>query len=567
MGARLTGHPVFPQSVLRDTLHGVTVLARREVTFKPLDSEPLLSTVYNVEICAVGIEYPLASGPATFTTEDLLEAVASQDDPAIVPPRVWLGHPDDDRFHAGRATPAGSAEPALGKIVNMRVEDEGMTLVGDISGVPTWLAKILASAYPSRSIEGFRDATTATGRNWRLVVTDLALLGVVWPGVSTLEDLQSLFSEEGPEDVEVKEVEPMTVAAAARISGQVDVDDVRRAFVAAVQDGQFAGDLEWPWIRAMLQDPNELIVDDDATGEIWRLPYEVKDKEITFGSIKKVHIEYVNASQKRDPSARALVVTHVHLKGRQVAASYTSREESLVGITQEVQSMTPEQLRASLGLPSDATDEQVASKISELRAAAEPTPSPDQVPASPEAPFHGPGSPPDAAPAPEAPTQADPEPREVGDPERITQPDRGNDNDIHAAMAVLQKAGLAAVPMQAWQGMQAQVGVLSKRHEEDEKVTRQQILATAVRDGKIYPHQQSYYAERLEDPATRQSFVHLLTADVAQGGLMAGLVPVEGRQYSTVDGGSVSAEAYDPSWFPEIQNRDAVGSSPITQEG
>src|SRR4051812_20836114 len=156
---------------------------RRKVTFEEIDgTDGLLAVVRNVDVCAVGIEYPLASGPATFTPDDLVQAVASQDDPAVRPPRVWLGHPDDDRFHEGRSSPAGSAEPALGTVQAMRIEDNGMTLVGDIYGCPTWLAKILSSAYPSRSIEGFQNAQTVTGHEWGLVVTDLALLGVVWPG-------------------------------------------------------------------------------------------------------------------------------------------------------------------------------------------------------------------------------------------------------------------------------------------------------------------------------------------------------------------------------------------------
>lgn len=139
--------------------------SERTVTYAPIEgTDGLLSTVYDVELCATGIEYPLASGPTTFTPEDLLQAVASQDDPAVQSPRVWLGHPDDDRFHAGRASPAGSAEPALGKAVNLRVEDNGQTLVGDVVGCPTWLAKILSSAYPSRSVEGFQEATTVTDR-------------------------------------------------------------------------------------------------------------------------------------------------------------------------------------------------------------------------------------------------------------------------------------------------------------------------------------------------------------------------------------------------------------------
>jgi hypothetical protein len=532
----------------------MTIRASRDVTFKPLDEEPLLSTVYNIEVCAVGIEYPLSTGPATFTTEDLLEAVASQQDPAIVPPRVWLGHPDDDRFHAGRATPAGSAEPALGKLVNMRVEDEGMTLVADAVGVPTWLAKILSSAFPSRSIEGFQEATTATGRTWGLVVTDLALLGVTWPGVSTLEDLQALYSEDGPEGVDVKEDDQMTIAAGRSVEGQVDLDDIRRAFGKAVEAGQFE-DIKWPWIRAVLLDPNELIIDDDASGEIFRLPYTPDEKDgATFGELKQVKINYVNASQQKDGAMRAAATAGLTV-GREVAVIYASREESRIHNDQEV-TMTPEELRASLGLPTDATDDQVKSKITELQAAVD-NPSPDQVPAQPESPAHGPGSPPDPAPPREAPTQADPEEREVGE--------RNTTDDVNAAMETLKKHGLVGVPAQAWTQQQATVQSLAAKHEEDGKSHRQSIVVSALRAGKIFPSQREYYAQKVEDPNTRDTFLHLLTASVADGGLMENTVPVHAR---SVDAGDVSltAEAYPSAWLPEVAQPKSASGEPITVE-
>lgn len=525
----------------------------RKVSYRPIpETEGLLSTVYDVDVCAVGIEYPLASGPTTFTTEDLLHAVASQDDPNVHPPRVWLGHTDDDRFHAGRATPAGSAEPALGKIVNMRVEDDGMTLVGDITGCPTWLAKILASAYPSRSIEGFKGAVTASGREWRMVITDMALLGVTWPGVSSLEDLRALYSEEGPE-VEITEEEMMPIAA-ARVRAQVDVDDVRRAFGKSFEAGEFK-ELEWPWIRAILQDPNELIIDDDATGEIHRLPYSSNDKrEVTFGELKQVKIEYVNASHKQDPQFKTDVIkVTAELGGRPVAASYQTRDESLANLDQEVH-MDPAKLRASLGLPADATDDQVRAKLTELQAALEP--SPDQVPAVPESPFKGPGSPPEADPPKEAPTKADPEERPIGDPARITTPEQ--------VAAALKAAGLVAVPSDQWTGLQANVAQLTQVREAEQARQDLSLVAQAVIDRKIFPHQRPYYEAKIADPVTRDTFRHLLTASVDSGGLMAGIVPA--HQLSTDDGQlTANTEAYPASWFPEVQQAKSDG--PITLEG
>lgn len=64
----------------------------------------------------------------------------------------------------------------------------------DLVGVPGWLADIVASAYPSRSIE----ATTTDDGDMR--ITALELLGVTAPGVHDIEDLRSLY-ERAPRDL------------------------------------------------------------------------------------------------------------------------------------------------------------------------------------------------------------------------------------------------------------------------------------------------------------------------------------------------------------------------------
>ena len=87
-------------------------------------------------------------------------------------------------------------QPCVGKFVNLRVEDQGNTLYGDLVGVPKWLAEILPTAYPSRSVEAYFGVSTATNRKHEMIVTSVALLGENLPGVSTLDDLEYLFSDE-----------------------------------------------------------------------------------------------------------------------------------------------------------------------------------------------------------------------------------------------------------------------------------------------------------------------------------------------------------------------------------
>lgn len=260
-------------------------------------AKPQLTTVPDVQIIKTGIEYPLSSGPTTFTSEDLAAAVEAQNDPSIPQPRIWLGHPDDKRIHGERRDSPPSGEPAVGKVTDMRLTEEGNCIVGDLSGVPIWFANIMSSAFPSRSIEGRFNVKTPTGKQHRLVISGLALLGVVWPGVLTIEDIATLYTEEGPKITlnEASSELPVAVMAAQarQVAGQVTVEDLRRAWYENNR-----GDPEkfnW-WIRSIYLDPNELIVDADDGGTLLRQPFTVKKEKVKFGKPKKVKIKYVNAS-------------------------------------------------------------------------------------------------------------------------------------------------------------------------------------------------------------------------------------------------------------------------------
>jgi len=261
------------------------------------ETRPLLTTVPDVPILKTGIEYPLASGPTTFTPEDLASAVAAQSDPAIPQPRIWIGHPDDERIHGDRRSGVPSGEPALGKVCDMRLTEDGHCIVGDLTGVPIWLGNIMASAFPSRSIEGRFNVKTPTGKNHRLVINGLALLGVTWPGVLTIEDIASLYTEEGPQ-VTIAEASPdrpieVEAAGLRKVSGQLTVEDLRTAWYSTVRSDPSKNN--W-WLRSIYIEPNELIVDADDGGTLLRQPFAIKGDKVKFGKAKKVKIQYINAS-------------------------------------------------------------------------------------------------------------------------------------------------------------------------------------------------------------------------------------------------------------------------------
>jgi hypothetical protein len=144
-----------------------------------------MKTRLGVEIGRVGT-YPLSTGMHEFTRAQFASAVRNAAGrPA---PRIGIGH-TDPRWAQIDASKDG--EPALGRIENLRLDEDGDVLVGDYVNMPDWFADALPSAFPGRSIEGSCDGDD-------LILTSVKVLGTKMPGIHTLEDLQELVSDEGP---------------------------------------------------------------------------------------------------------------------------------------------------------------------------------------------------------------------------------------------------------------------------------------------------------------------------------------------------------------------------------
>ncbi len=253
---------------------------------------PTLARVPNVELIQTGT-WNIASGTATFTSADLLNAVAALDCPAVRRPILKLGH---DGQH-------GQGEPAVGYVDKLRVADDMRTLVGDLAGMPAWLAdvnaageSVLASAYPDRSIEGEWDYVCQMGHKHGFVVHALALLGTERQGVGTLQSLQDLYGVAASAGRD----RPM----ARTITAGVTDEDVRRAFYADAL-GQ-----DWDhWIVQMQLDPPTIIYVDDATGGYFSCPVTIGKGSgaaaVTFGEPTAVSMEFIPAKVK--PAAGLVV--------------------------------------------------------------------------------------------------------------------------------------------------------------------------------------------------------------------------------------------------------------------
>lgn len=264
---------------------------------------PPLVTLSGVDVVAMGT-WKLSSGETTFTRQDLADAIDAASCPSIGPPVMKLGHVD----------PRFDGEPAVGKVINMELSAGGTKITGDLAGMPGWLGEIAASAYPRRSIEGYRDVQCQQGHTHPFVIAALALLGVTPPGVGVLNDLQDIASLYG-----VTASEPASTGTKWRtemtdqvFAAGVTVDDVRRAYME--QAGyQY-------WITEMQLDPPQLIVADESTRKIYRVPVKIKAGAVTFADPVEVQVEYLDIAA----SARNALVF------------YASAEESLAGLGEEV---------------------------------------------------------------------------------------------------------------------------------------------------------------------------------------------------------------------------------------
>jgi hypothetical protein len=206
--------------------------------------EPVFAAeLRGIELARPGT-WKLSSGTQTFTEAHLHDAARYAQRPGARPSPVKIGHVD----------PRFDGEPALGWVGNVRVEDRnGPVLIGDITGMPDWLAASAKDAWPDRSVEGWLDFKTDDGEEYSFVVEALALLGVTPPGMSSIQSLRDLPKAVGiaaasgvrvvasmaSAPVAVEEgagpMDPAKIREALGLSADAPDDEVGSALVVAAQ--------------------------------------------------------------------------------------------------------------------------------------------------------------------------------------------------------------------------------------------------------------------------------------------------------------------------------------------
>lgn len=342
---------------------------------------PLLAVIPDVELIEVGLNWPLMSDgkeDGTFTPEDCAAAIAALDDPSIRAPKIIFGHRP---VPAGAASPQpaaafGPGSPVWGGATNLRTRNEGMTLVCDLAGVPTWLAEVMPSAWPSRSIQGRRNVVSETGRTHALVIDFISLLGVELPAISTLDEVRAVWSARTPEEAQVTLTPTTALEAAAMptrtptaVAASVSDEDIRRAFYESLSPT----DYDWMWIREVELDPLAIVVVDDRNGEAWRYPVTISGGDITFDSGEPGDMQFV-------PKVAAGATTSAS-RANTESIVYASRNESREGVA----GMDVAELRKALNLGDDVSEEDVLAKVTELAARPEPTADTVETPPTPPA--------------------------------------------------------------------------------------------------------------------------------------------------------------------------------------
>lgn len=323
------------------------------------DATPLLATVKNVEIAHVGY-WDISNADGWHPSEEnMAQAVAAMSCPAIRRPVLKFGHTGE----------GGEGNPTLGSIDNLRLTDDGMGLIGDYVGIPGWLAEkdeesgqsILSSAYPDRSGEFAENFVCQVGHVHPFVVRAVALLGVEAPGIGTLESLFDLYANAPKKEV---------IAMAKTANAGVTADRIRKLYY----EGPAASDFNL-WVQEMYVDPPELIVKNEATDELLRVPYTASEDSVEFGEAQAVKVEYVSARASNNGARVYSCATKT--ESRPVVRNTPNAAETTKGTT--VATTLLDSLRKKFDLPDDATEADVLAKLAED---ATPDPVEDDNPAA-----------------------------------------------------------------------------------------------------------------------------------------------------------------------------------------
>lgn len=316
-----------------------------------------LQTIPNVEIARVGT-WQTSTGTWVCTPADIQDAVRAAADPTFRTPVIKLGHTD----------PRFDGEPAFGVIKNLRASDDGQVLLGDLTGVPAWLAERMPTSYPTRSIEATMDVTTPQGVRYGMVVSAVALLGVTLPAIQSLAQLRERLGV--GEDVMAAAL-PEGVTAARAVFASVPAGEGAGVIVRAsatidqliqAVKGWVTGKglSDYCYVREVYTD--RVILDDDQ-GRLWAVSWSESGGNFTFGDPQAVMVEYVPVANTVAAAAAQIGnLPLIYVRG-QVAAAGSASGPITEGANVPDLTERQRRIREALGLGEDVTAEQIEQAV------------------------------------------------------------------------------------------------------------------------------------------------------------------------------------------------------------
>lgn len=352
------------------------------------DGDDELETVDipGVEILAVGKWR--GSQERKYTTETLANIAKSfkallSDGELNYEPPLKLGHDERQKLIQE------SGLPSIGWVSALKVK--GDKLIADFKGVPKRLAEVIkAGGYKKVSSELYFDYRIG-GKAWPAVLKAVSLLGADVPAVKTIADIRAMYDEnETPEvvvymaeeanaeaislDDLMAEMDRIIGDAAPAIKGKAGAPAIRtylrevkaklRTLIAKAQQADNEESLDAKvrqvrdaWYQAMTPGDSNVPVDVwvrdvfeshvivEEQGELYSVPYSVGDDGVAFGmdSKQKVELKYMPITEESsaDDSANAQNEEEIHMR---------------------------EAIGKLLGLPEDATEDQVLNAVQALKA-------------------------------------------------------------------------------------------------------------------------------------------------------------------------------------------------------
>jgi hypothetical protein len=336
--------------------------------------------------------------------------------------------------------------------------------------------------------------------------------------------------------------DPMKWPFGRSTAASANLDDIRRKFYSEAKADESTKN--W-WIRQVLVDPNELVVQDELSGQLFRISYaSASTGEITFGDPEPVRLELVKDDSPAVLKEAAVAASQLLAVGRQVAASWSSQAESRLETTGG--KMDPQEIRKQLGLAADASDEQVQTALLAKAGitAEEPEPAPADSPAPDQQPSPEPAP---QVPTPDTPSTTD-EPNASPHGAQVLQFPGGQ---VPPGMVLVDKSALDSAL-----GVAAKAG---KFIEDQEKSDRERKVLAAISDGRIPPASKDSWLTLLEkDPNAEQTLASLAP----------GLVPVSERghshspdQHELLQHDAEQVSNWTADLFPEVRGRRELAQS------